>query len=248
MKIEFYTQCNADAGYQTDVRFTHDDGEFKTLRLNINLDSANCPLKLDTGGEIIAELMAIRHVLLNDGMLDAYLWTSINLTCSSGVVKKALQNRASSRVANLMAKAVYWALPQVKITVNNREPRWVNEHCVNTQRIQYSELYLSTHIQTASSIGDIKITDHALERFIQYSRTDLAAPFRELRQSISGSLQRIRIPQRVWANKCRRWKGKQANTEYWSEEQSPLVYVFFRHPVTNVKTLMTCYRKLDIHL
>ena len=247
MYFAFQTKQIGDRLYCTRVTTSNAKGLPATQQLiHCQTDAIQGFNFSDIPGEVIAELMVIRHTLMHCEQFEEYLKAEIRLDVSCGQVKKSLQGRAKTVELTLLGAALHMAMPNMAIKVDHKSsigPEELLSKPVSTLKL--SSLYVSTHIDTPTSLGNIRITATAFNQFVMYSFSEMLEPFRLLKDSITPALKRIQIPERFWRRKMRTQRG-QAFTEYWTTDESPLVYVFRRHAGGASKTLITCYRKVDM--
>lgn len=244
MKFIFSTKHAESSRYTTLVHIIDETGHQHTRRVDSNVQSCESVDVTGINGAVVAELMAIRHIFLHSGNLETYVRKPHQVVVSKGQVKKSLKGRVQNEIAlTLLGAGIHMVFPTLDITVNNKSNEALKPSNPHFDTLQLSPLYISTHIDTTSVLGEIRITATAIEQFTKHAVQDLLEPFKALKESLSTAMKPMRLPERVWRQKCRKWKDQKA-MEYWTSEDSPLVYVFKRNH--NRRVLLTCYRKLDL--
>lgn len=215
-------------------------------------------VRLDAGStdvDLIAELAAIRHLLMDCRVLDRTpsSGTGIRLCVSKGAIKKLTKGTSDKGYASRFAAFLTSRLLGVEIQVSHSMKYMIDEDDESYAE-SFSHLdvntteYMTPHeVIETPVMGQIAITKHALERYSQRLGTIdngqiVKRPFASLAKRLrSPELLKQSLDANVLAHKYRKY-GSDSKVEIWKHPTDLLQFTVILSP-NNQRTLVTVFER-----
>lgn len=239
MNISLFTQQQSNDQYLTCIKVSDPGMNDYIVSLLINPNNPDNKMECEHP-KVVAEIIALQHIALHSDIHQQITLDQLDVTVSSGQVKKALQER-STAVLNKLGAPVRLRTQNIKCKVSNQVPTWF---CSKpTKEINYSRLYTNTHIAAQTFFGELKITACAIDNYIKYTGSEGGGKaLKQLTRELQSTMQRQRMPDRTLQRKILKYGQRARNTRLWSNEKSNHIFVV-QHENNN-QTLITCYPKV----
>lgn len=221
--------------------------------VNVRLDANS------TDVELIAELAAIRHLLMDCRVFDREptSGTGIRLCVSKGAIKKLTKGTSAKGCASRFTALLTGRLLGVDIQVSHSLKHMIQEFDDGYQE-SISELYVKTtehvaphEIIDTPAMGQVAITQHALERYIERLKSVganeiIKRPWASLAKRLGNPcLRPQRLNAKVLAHKYRKY-GNESTVEIWKYPTDALHFTIVVSP-DNKRTLVTVFERLEAY-
>lgn len=210
--------------------------------------------------EIIAELIAIRHLIMNAKVFCCTPTTGkgFRVTVSKGAIRKIVQNRSDKAFASRFASLLTGRMGGVSVNVSHNMDFMISaQEAAETGQIEVLDAagndFASPHetIETPV-IGTLSVTRHAVRRYEERlnskSRDErLYRPWSSLFSRLRNpDLERFPLNDKVMRHKMRRY-GSGNVVEIWSHPSDTMRYAVVTRP-DNRKVLVTVFERSHDHL
>lgn len=198
--------------------------------------------------ELAAELVAIRHLVFNQAVFDRIpdSGKAFELNVSKGAIKKLSLNRSDKKhllkFAAFMQEGGRFAGAKINIKsespINHDDGAKLTKITINPKEYRIQEI-----VQTPR-IGELVITEHAVDRYVQYhSAADMKNPWASLINRMQHEdLHKIPLDPRVIEHKRRKY-GPDNEVEIWGHDSSVHRYVVITDAKTGMKILATLFKR-----
>jgi len=193
-----------------------------------------------------AELIVIRHLLFSKNVLnrDIINGSGIALEISSPIVKNLYRRKTTRKHLKPFMHFLQTTLTGVTINISSEIDTLlpVMSDNLTLEYINSADTPSYDVIRTIS-IGDIRITKHAIEQYEERTHSgDLSKPLASLvRRLKHPDLSLQRLPDHTIKHKLRKY-GSIDNLEVWGHDTSQMHYVIVRD-CKNIGTLVTVYKR-----
>lgn len=239
MNISLFTLQQSSDKYLTCIKVSEPGMNDLIVRLLIDPNNPDCQSQCEQP-KAAAEIIALQHIALHSDIHQQLTLEQLDVTVSSGQVKKALQERSTVDM-NKLGAPLRLRVQTLKCKVSNQMPDWFSTTV--SKEINNNRIYTNTHIAAQTFFGELKITACAIDNYIKYTGAAGAGhALKQLTRELQSAMQRQNIPTHTLKRKIMKYGQRARNTRLWSNEKSNHIFVV-QHE-NNHQTLITCYPKV----
>lgn len=238
MKLSVFTKATNESGTFVSCIRLEEPGIndiVSTIEVETHGDIRHTP----TNQIVIAELIAIQHVLFHTGYHVTPTLKTVSLATSSGRVKKAIQGKGDADVLPYAAP-IALRVESLAIKVNNQQPSWFTPNA-NT-RIRCGRMYSNTHIPAMTPMGELLITATAVNQFAgEEQGSTTGRDLKALIRTLNKRMEPTPITSTARQKKLTKYGQKAMATEHWTSDKN--AHVFVVQKSRSHQTLVTCFPK-----
>lgn len=211
------------------------------IKVEAPIISENIPL--------IAELCAIRHLLLRKNVLSCVPMSGkgISLHVSTGAIRKLMLGTSNKTQAIPYARFLYPRLDGIEIKTQRLtlSDFPLSLATTNNESIDIVDSYFEQpyDLIEGPAIGKVMVTAHAVEQYVNRCSAEvIKSPWKSLvNRLMHKELVQIPLPENVLKHKELKY-GKNNHVEAWGHSTSMFAYLVV-HGDNNNRTLVTVYRR-----
>ena len=200
---------------------------------------------------IIAELIAIKELLVNQQITGSQLLSGSNLVInvSKGAIKKIIKGKSDKKEVVKFASFLNFISDGLEVnthrwipTESDKEYLQGRTTSVHANTIEFVQNTIK--INNTPCFGSVLISEHGLRRFQENTLIESGEckrPLAALVKRISHkNLIKVKLPEKVISYKEKKYQGNQGY-EVWKHPDSTLNFAFVTNQPSTVKTLVTVF-------